>query len=134
MWRDQTHATRNLQSFRTSRLRLVAGTAALVRADQSGHEELARLLGAAIPENWPPELVDAEVMEFWLGQLQASPDQAGWWCWYVLLDDGGIDRPRANRRIRIQGASPRKTVLLRPAIPFFPNTRTAGTAPKRCRP
>ncbi len=80
-------------TIRTNRLRLVAGTAAIVQAERESLTEFGRLLGVTVPANWPPELVDAEVLEFWLGQLQASPEQVGWWCWYVLLEDTGTADP-----------------------------------------
>ena len=49
----------------------------------------AALLQAAIPHNWPPEtLVDA--LPWFLHQLEARPDHAGWLAWYGLLVDPSL--------------------------------------------
>jgi ribosomal-protein-alanine N-acetyltransferase len=48
---------------------------------------LAGALGAEVPDNWPPEtLVDA--LPFFLQQLKAAPDLAGWLGWYWLWQRG----------------------------------------------
>lgn len=71
-------------SIETPRLELIAGTVDIVRADIGHHDELARLLDAVVPSGWPPELIDLQAREFWLNQLEANPQQVGWWCWYLV--------------------------------------------------
>ena len=68
----------------TERLTLVPFTLALIRAEIGDRAEFARLLGASIPDNWPPEtLVDA--LPLFLSWLEAAPDQVGWFGWYGLV-------------------------------------------------
>lgn len=75
------------------RLELVAGTLQLARAELEDRERLARLLDARVPESWPPEFNNSETQQFTVERLTEGPDQAGWWCWYLVLrDDGGSGR------------------------------------------
>ena len=76
----------------TDRLRLIPATAALVRAEIGGREELARLLGASVPDNWPPEAL-ADALPTFLGWLEAAPDCAGWFSWYALAKREGPGPP-----------------------------------------
>jgi len=72
----------------TTRLILVPGTAEMARAEVADRAALGRLLGAAVPENWPPEiLVDA--LPVFLSALEAAPERAGWYGWYALLREPG---------------------------------------------
>ena len=73
-----------LRALESRRITLVAATAELVEADLAGCEMLAGLLGAAVPENWPPDLYGRQVMEFALQLLQDEVDQEGWSFWYML--------------------------------------------------
>lgn len=63
---------------------LVAANAELVRADLEGADSLGKMLGACVPENWPPELYDREAMEFALRMLEEST-APGWSFWYLLM-------------------------------------------------
>lgn len=74
----------------TPRLMLHPATAATVHAEIHDRARLSELLGARVPENWPPEiLVDA--LPFFLDRLQEGPESShDWWNWYILLkDDAG---------------------------------------------
>jgi ribosomal-protein-alanine N-acetyltransferase len=73
----------------TERLELVAGTLELVRAELEDRERLARLINARVPESWPPEFNNSETQQFTVERLSEGADQAGWWCWYVVLRDAG---------------------------------------------
>jgi [ribosomal protein S5]-alanine N-acetyltransferase len=78
--------------LRTARLELIAADAPSSRADVEDRAELARLLAAKVPADWPPELA-ADVLEFFAETLAAHPDQAGWWAWYWIRDEGdGTER------------------------------------------
>ncbi|MEI6539065.1 MAG: hypothetical protein WCO86_06000 [Planctomycetota bacterium] len=47
------------------------------------HAELARILSASVPVNWPPEsTVDA--LPFFLSCVESSPNQVGWFGWYAV--------------------------------------------------
>jgi [ribosomal protein S5]-alanine N-acetyltransferase len=76
--------------IRAERLDLVPATPALVRADLAGREALAEALGAEVPESWPPELFDEPALRYTLEKLEAGPEQAGWWLYYVVLREGPV--------------------------------------------
>jgi len=67
----------------TPRLKLVAATVALARAEIGDRAEFARLLGATVPENWPPEML-ADALPLFLSSLEAAADGVGWFNWYAL--------------------------------------------------
>lgn len=67
----------------TARLKLIPATVALARAEIGDRGEFARLLGASVPDNWPPETL-ADALPLFLGWLEAAPDRVGWFGWYVL--------------------------------------------------
>lgn len=70
----------------TRRLTLIAATLALARAELDDRAAFADLLGAAVPETWPPEST-ADALPLFLGWLGAAPDKAGWFGWYALCRD-----------------------------------------------
>ena len=72
----------------TARLKLVPATVALARAEIGDRGEFARLLGAAVPDNWPPETL-ADALPSFLTALETTPNQIGWFAWYGLVKDGG---------------------------------------------
>jgi ribosomal-protein-alanine N-acetyltransferase len=78
--------------LRTNRLELVGCTAALLRAEGEDHARFGALLGAEIPEAWPPELYDEDARLWTLRAVEASPHDEGWWAYYVVLDEGGPRR------------------------------------------
>ena len=67
----------------TDRLTLIPGTVNLARAEIEDRREFARLLGGAVPDNWPPESA-ADALPLFLSWLEAAPDQIGWFGWYAL--------------------------------------------------
>jgi [ribosomal protein S5]-alanine N-acetyltransferase len=72
------------------RLVLVPATAELVRMEISDRAALGRALGAAVPDNWPPELL-ADALPWFADQLEADPVKVGWLCWYGVLRGEGDD-------------------------------------------
>ena len=68
----------------TTRLKLIPATVALARAEISDRGEFARLLGASVPDNWPPETA-ADALPLFLGWFEAAPDRVGWFGWYALV-------------------------------------------------
>jgi [ribosomal protein S5]-alanine N-acetyltransferase len=76
----------------TTRLKLVPASLAHVRAEIDDREHFARMLGAAVPENWPPESA-ADALPLFLSWLEAAPDKAGWFGWYALLLDSEAALP-----------------------------------------
>src|SRR4051812_9961256 len=76
----------------TTRLKLIPATVALARAEIGDRGEFARLLGATVPDNWPPETA-ADALPLFLGWLEAAPDRIGWFGWYALFTGGDAGLP-----------------------------------------
>ena len=79
-------------TIETARLKLIPATVALARAEIGDRGEFARLLGASVPDNWPPETL-ADALPLFLGWLEAAPDRVGWFGWYALATGGGAAAP-----------------------------------------
>ncbi|WP_321495335.1 GNAT family N-acetyltransferase [uncultured Desulfobacter sp.] len=72
----------------TNQLTLIPATAELARAEVNNGCEFARLLGASVPKNWPPEsLTDA--LPLLLKWIEAAPEKVGWFSWYALAQADG---------------------------------------------
>lgn len=74
----------NPSPLRTRRLDLVPATAAHLRAELSDRGAFARMLGARVPDAWPPPLYDRPAVKYTLKRQRAAP-QHGWSTWYLLL-------------------------------------------------
>src|SRR2546423_10792046 len=74
----------------TPRMRIVASTAELVRAEIGDREEFGRLLGARIEPDWPPAEA-ADALPWFLERLEATgPEGVGWHGFYgIVLDEPG---------------------------------------------
>ena len=72
----------------TNRLTLVPATVELARAELNNRSEFARLLGAAVPTNWPPETL-TDALPVLLKWMEAAPEQVGWFSWYALARTEG---------------------------------------------
>src|SRR5437868_1418837 len=70
----------------TRRLTLIPSDLALARVELSDRPRFAELLGASVPENWPPESA-ADALPWFLAQLEADPANFGWLAWYVLRNN-----------------------------------------------
>jgi RimJ/RimL family protein N-acetyltransferase len=70
----------------TRRLTLVPASVALARAELNDRAAFGDLLGAVVPEAWPPQTT-VDALPLFLGWLEASPDRVGWFGWYALLRD-----------------------------------------------
>ena len=76
------------KALSTARLELIPATGPFVRAEIEQADVLSKLLGAAVPSNWPPELL-VDALPFFLEQLERHPELTGWLSWYwVLRGDG----------------------------------------------
>lgn len=77
-------------TIRAPRLELRPATADDLRAELQGPDALAASLGTAVPDDWPPELYDADAIRWTLGRLEET-GEGGWFMYYMLLraDDGG---------------------------------------------
>ncbi|WP_265582304.1 GNAT family N-acetyltransferase [Methanofollis aquaemaris] len=72
------------EAFETARLRLVPATAAHLAADAP---TLAGLLGAAVPDDWPPETLP-DALPIFFSWLKNDPESVGWNLWYVISAEG----------------------------------------------
>ena len=82
-----------MESLITPRLRLVASTAELVRAEIGNRRDFGRLLGATIPADWPPDEA-ADALPWFLERLErADPDDIGWYGFYGVVVAGAADAP-----------------------------------------
>jgi [ribosomal protein S5]-alanine N-acetyltransferase len=70
--------------FTTAHLELVPGTLALIEAELSSYAELGQMLGARIPEEWPPGEYDRPAMAYFRNRLSEDSLNAGWYTWYAL--------------------------------------------------
>ena len=71
--------------IRTERLDLVAGSASVLRAELAGRQSLEAALGIRIPDRWPPELYDADAIEWMLARLEEDARFEAWGFRYFVL-------------------------------------------------
>lgn len=84
----ETDSSQPAPRLRTARLELFAAEAALAEADAArDHTRLATLLSAQIPAAWPPNLT-LDALDLWARTLATHPEQAGWWGWFFVRDEG----------------------------------------------
>lgn len=76
----------------TPRLRLVAANLATYQAELHDRRQLAEMLQAGIPGDWPPPLNDADSMNYFIDYVADHPDAAGWTMWYFILRGGEGER------------------------------------------
>jgi RimJ/RimL family protein N-acetyltransferase len=70
----------------TDRLRLVAGTKVLAAAGIEDRVEFAKLLGALVPEAWPPDNL-RDVLDYFCELYREHPEWEGWLTWYAMRID-----------------------------------------------
>jgi RimJ/RimL family protein N-acetyltransferase len=78
---------RGIQDLKTARLRLVAITPAMLKAEGAADGMLAQMLGAEVTAEWPPEHWEPHVYHFIEKQYVEDPRTRGWHR-YVLLANG----------------------------------------------
>jgi RimJ/RimL family protein N-acetyltransferase len=71
--------------LRTSRLFLLPGTIAALRAELESPEALGDALGVDVPKSWPPELYDSGAVRWTIAWLEAHPGEPEWSIYYVAL-------------------------------------------------
>ena len=72
----------------TDRLRLVAGTEAFAAAELEARGKLSKLLGALVPETWPPDNL-RDVLDYFYAMYKEHPEWEGWLTWYAVRIDSG---------------------------------------------
>lgn len=116
------------RTLTTPRLRLVAATPALIDAELAGPDALGSTLAAAVPDDWPPEHHDPELLVFMRDAIQ-QPGAAGWWLRYLVLTaarpptlvgTAGYQGPPVDRAVEI-------------GYSVVPSWRRHGIATEACR-
>ena len=77
--------------IRTPRLVLIPATIETLRAELDGRSSLARALGVAVSEEWPPELYDEDATRWTLTALERIPSFADWGMHYIVSLGSGPD-------------------------------------------
>ena len=73
----------------TPRLVLVAADLEHVEAELRGRAALQSVLGASVPDDWPPGEYDRGAQEFFRDRLAAEgPSCVGWLTWYAMTRTG----------------------------------------------
>jgi ribosomal-protein-alanine N-acetyltransferase len=96
----------SLPKMATGRLLLVAVSPASAAAAASGNSaDLARVLDAVVPEDWPPRIDDdgqmaREGFAFVRNLLAKDPSLVGWWGWFVLVRE---NQPRVIGAVGTKG-------------------------------
>ena len=76
-------------TLRLNRLELRAATIDMLRAEDD-RAQLAKLLLANVPENWPTPMYDANARSHFLTLMQEKPESLGWAVWYIFcLQENG---------------------------------------------
>jgi RimJ/RimL family protein N-acetyltransferase len=108
----------------TDRLRLVAGTKALAAAEIGDRAEFAKLLGASVPETWPPDSL-RDVLGYFYGLCQEHPEWEGWLTWYAIKIDN--DYPMLCGSIGFKGP-PDKRGMVEIGFSVLPEFQGRGLA------
>ena len=123
----------NPKLLRTPRLDLIAATLAHVEAELEASSRLGSLLGAEVPEGWPPGEYDRDAQEFFRECLERGGDEVvGWYGWYA------VRRADAAGPVQVVGAggflgppSPEGEVEI--GYSLLPETRGQGYATELVR-
>ncbi len=76
----------------TPELIMIPASARLSRAEAADPRGLGVLLGASVPENWPPVMM-LDVIDYHARLLAGDPSLAGWLSWYWILKNSAAGRP-----------------------------------------
>lgn len=79
----------------TGRLTLVALDRELARQQSEDRKAFFETLEAKYEPFWPPELNDEQTQAWTRAQLDAAPDEAGWYSWVFLMEMGPGQAVRA---------------------------------------
>jgi [ribosomal protein S5]-alanine N-acetyltransferase len=77
----------------TERLRLIPGTGDSLRAELRSPADLGEILGVRVPQSWPPELYDADAINWSLQALESKRIPPDWGLYYITALSGDGERP-----------------------------------------
>jgi RimJ/RimL family protein N-acetyltransferase len=83
---------RRVRDLKTARLELVAITPAMLKAEEAGDGSLAKILGAEVTAEWPPEHWEPHVYHFIQKQYEDEPRTRGWHRYVLLPKERGSVR------------------------------------------
>ena len=75
--------------IRTSRLLLIPGTVESLRAELRSNDDLGDVIGAEIPSSWPPNLYDADAVNWTINALDSGRSSADWTLYYFTRVNAG---------------------------------------------
>ncbi len=70
--------------FQTRRLDIIPARIEALVAEFHGRNAVARVLGVAVPESWPPELLGEAAIQSAFERLKSHPLEADWWIHYFV--------------------------------------------------
>lgn len=88
----------------SERLTLISGTRAIFAVQPTERERLAALLQATVPDNWPPQHYDQQVLDYLIWYLAGHEGTEVWLMWYMLLPAAAQDTPVVIGSIGFTGA------------------------------
>lgn len=75
--------------LRTSRLLLIPATLESLRAELRSNDDLGKVIGAEVPRAWPPELYDADAVNWTINAIESGRSGADWTLYYFTrVNDG----------------------------------------------
>jgi ribosomal-protein-alanine N-acetyltransferase len=119
---------RDSSALTTARLSVVPATRALVDLELADAGRLAEALEAELPEDWPPEHHDEDVLRF-VREALDDPQAVGWWLHYLVLAEDG-------RRVVAGTAGykgPPAEGVVEIGYSVVPSRRRRGIATEACR-
>ena len=111
----------------TSRLQLVPATPALVDLELAHQDRLAEELDVDLPDDWPPEHHDTDLLRFMRKALE-DRNAPGWWLHYIVLTDA--TRPTLVGTAGYKG--PPSEGVVESGYSVVPSWRRRGLATEAC--
>jgi len=82
-----------MSRIETRRLELIMASEGALRAELNGSGALAAALGCDVPLTWPPDLYDADAVNYSLDWLLSNPAKAAWSFYYIVRRGAASNRP-----------------------------------------